>query len=104
MARLYHPRLEGREIEVPDVEETIQVHERSGWKRAPEPAEPVDAAHAPEPVEYAPVVKPAKVDRPGSDGKRDDWAAYVDYLGGDSDGKTIAELKQAADDLEDDED
>jgi hypothetical protein len=98
MARLYHPKL-GTEIEVPDVEETIKVHEASGWRRAPEPEE--IPGHEPEPVTYAPVVTSAEEPaRPAASATRGDWAAWVDYLGGRSEGLTKAELQAKADELE----
>jgi hypothetical protein len=52
--RMYHPDL-GREITVPDDDDCIAVHALAGWEPAPVPdAEP---GFAPEPVQYAPVVK-----------------------------------------------
>jgi hypothetical protein len=58
--RMYHPNLEppNNEAEVMN-EAQVAIYEESGWKRAPEPAEP-EPGLAPQPVEYAPVeAKPA---------------------------------------------
>jgi hypothetical protein len=52
MARMYHPEL-GREITVPDDEDTIAVHKDAGWEDAPEPEH--RPGYEPEPVVYEPV-------------------------------------------------
>lgn len=57
--RLYHPNLKppANEFVTESNDELhLQVYFDAGWKEAPEP-EASDAAHAPEPVEYAPVEK-----------------------------------------------
>lgn len=52
--RMYHPHL-GTEVDVPDDEDCIRVHQESGWMPAPEP-ESVPGV-VPEPTVYAPVTK-----------------------------------------------
>jgi hypothetical protein len=100
--RLYNP-LNGTEYETESDDELhVQVYLDMGWLPAPDP-EPAEVGRAPEPVRYAPVTASSEVSRPASDAVRADWADYVEHLGGDPDGKTIAELKAAADDLEADD-
>jgi hypothetical protein len=100
--RLYHPNLEppNNECEVMD-DAQVAVLAESGWLPAPEPPEAAGPHVAPEPVRYGPVSEPAaEPSRPTASAARSEWAEYVDYLGGKSDGRTIAELKAKADELE----
>jgi hypothetical protein len=57
---MYHPNLEPPHNEAEVMTDAqVAIYEESGWKRAPEPAEPKPGL-APQPVEYAPVeTKPA---------------------------------------------
>jgi hypothetical protein len=98
--RMYHPDLEPPHNECEVITEAqAAVYAESGWKVAPEPEQ--REGYAPEPVRYGPVSEPAEEpSRPAADARRDEWAEYVDYLGGKTEGLTIAELKAKADELE----
>jgi hypothetical protein len=81
-------------------EAQVAVLAESGWLLAPEP-ETAGPHVAPEPVRYEPVSGPTEeLSRPAASATRSEWADWVDHLGGDSDGLTIAELKAKADELE----
>jgi len=103
--RLYHPNLKPPTNEYETTSDDplhVQVYLDAGWLLAPEPEAAV-VGRAPEPVRYEPVAKPSEApSRPAASGTRDEWVAYVEYLGGDTEGKTIAELKAAADEIETD--
>jgi hypothetical protein len=96
---MYHPNLEPPHNTCEALTEAqAAVYRESGWLDAPEPEQ--REGYAPEPVTYAPVSGTGTVERPLASATRDEWAGYVDHLGGDSEGLTIAELKAKADELE----
>jgi hypothetical protein len=100
--RLYHPNLEppNNECEVMD-DAQVAVLAESGWLPAPEQPEAAGPHVAPEPVRYEPVTEPAaEPSHPTASATRSEWADWVDYLGGDSEGLTKAELQAKADELE----
>jgi hypothetical protein len=98
--RMYHPDLEPPHNECEALTEAqAAVYRESGWLDAPEPEQ--REGYAPEPVRYEPVSGPTEEpSRPAADARRAEWAKYVDYLGGKSEGLTIAELTAKADELE----
>jgi hypothetical protein len=102
--RMYHPELEPPNNECEALSEAqAAVYRQSGWLDAPEPEERV--GYASEPVRYAPVAgSEGEPSRPAVSANRADWAAWVDHLGGRSEGLTKAELQAKADELEADED
>jgi hypothetical protein len=101
--RLYNPASGQEFVTANDDPLHVQVYLDMGFEKAPEPA-PAEVGRAPEPVRYEPVpattAESAVTERPAASAVRDDWAAYVEHLGGESEGLTIAELKTKADELE----
>jgi hypothetical protein len=103
--KLYHPLIKppaNEYVTESDDPDHLQVYFDMGWEKAPDP-EPAEVGRAPEPVRYAPVAAGAEEpSRPAAGAVREEWADWVEHLGGDPDGLTIAELKAKADELEGD--
>jgi hypothetical protein len=99
--RMYHPQT-GGECEAL-TEAQAAVYRESGWLDAPEPEQ--REGYEPEPVRYGPVsgLSEGPV-RPVASAVREEWADWVEHLGGEPEGLTIAELKAKADELESDSD
>lgn len=56
MVTMVHPKLPGREIEVPEV--GVRARERSGWQRKPDDTGEPAAAEQPEPDQVEPDTEP----------------------------------------------